>query len=804
MQHCCLNYLCGIIRDLLFLVVLLAVLPTWGQERNHSFTLTGKVKSSAGEELAGASVYLHELRKGVSTIDDGSFRIPSIRPGFYHLHISLVGYQSQSIDMDLRDSLFHWEVGNVHEVKLNITLKPTQIELKEIIIESNPLKLSKDESPVDILVVNQEQILENAGFTLMRSIERLPGINSFNTGIGISKPIIRGLGFNRVAVSENGIKQEGQQWGADHGLEIDQYNVDRIEILKGPASLVYGSEAIGGVLKIQQNLPSHYGERRGNALLNYRGVNNTFGASAMYEGNDSGFVYRARITALSYADYRIPADSFTYNRFVLPLYDNRAKNTAGQELHAALTTGVNRSWGYVHGTLSNYHQRIGIFPGATGIPRAYKLQPDGDIRNIDLPNQEINHFKAIANSNILMKNSWLEMDAGYQNNLRDEFSAPHAHGYSDSLQGNLAHRLRLQTVSLNSRFHFSNQLGNAFIIGFTSHYQWNRISGYEFIIPDFDFSNAGIFILNKRSWNQKLHFTWGFRLDGAQIKSVAHYQPMPFNPDSVTLRSAAVSRTFGNWSGSAGLAYKYSEKWSLRANIGRYFRIPTPQELTANGIHHGTFRHEMGDPTLNPEQGLQFDLGITCQSEKLSVEFTPFVNYFSNHIFLKPTGKFSPLPEGGQIFRFTEAEAVMAGGELSAEWHIMKEFHLAAGLEYVYAQNLSEGIPLPFIPPAGARLEASYIFTFRTRVIKTLKLNSMYSLFAAQNRTDRNEWATPGYQLWDAGLALSGAGNLERLQLLVNVQNLLNTTYLSHLSRWRIINLPEPGRNLSITLKISI
>jgi iron complex outermembrane receptor protein len=291
------------------------------------------------------------------------------------------------------------------------------------------------------------------------------------TGQGFSKPSIRGLGFNRVAVVEKGVKQQGQQWGADHGLEIDQYNVENVEIIKGPVSLQYGSDAIAGVIVISPHKLKTDDGVSGAVLLNGNSNNRLFGSSAdIYYQKQSKYI-EGRATYQNFEDYRVPADSFEYLNWKYPIHNRVLKNTAGKETDLSLQTGIITARSSSTLSLSNVHAETGFFSGAHGIPTAVKLEDDGAHRNIDLPYQAVNHFKAIFNQSLrLNERQQLTGDFGYQYNLRREYSQPHTHGYGPMLEENLELELRLQSACLNVAWEYKSLPANRLNVGINVEY----------------------------------------------------------------------------------------------------------------------------------------------------------------------------------------------------------------------------------------------------------------------------------------------------------------------------------------------
>lgn len=657
---------------------------------------------------------------------------------------------------------------------------------------------------LDYIHINVDDLLKYQGNTLAGSLEKIPGLSSINTGTGIAKPVIRGLSLNRIIVNEYGIKQEGQQWGMDHGLEIDQYNVHQLEVIKGPVSLLYGSDGIGGVINILPAPILPVNTFKAEAIINYKSNNDLFGSSVAIRNNKKDIFTDFRITYQDYADYRVPATEFTYNSYILPIYNNRLKNTAGNDLNISGLIGVKRKWGKTSLYVSNVHQNAGFFIGAFGTPKAYLLTDDGDNRSIDLPKQTINHFKIISNTQLRTKNGFIEIDLGYQNNDRQELSRPHAHGYGPVPEGNLALHLILQTITANIRTPIFTSEKWKVLAGLNTQFQQNKRAGYEFLIPDFQTFLSGINGYAEYTHSNRWMFSSGIRFDVAYQKAPRTFLSL-YNQSGEVVgkqqRSPQIQGKYFNVSGSLGTRFTINTSSDFKLDIGSAFRVPTIVELTSNGVHHGTFRHEMGDSTLLSERGYMFNLNYNYTKKKLIISISPFINYFSNYIYLRPSSKFSPLPDAGQIYQYTDGSSMFVGSEFNMKWKIAKWVTNDLGIEYVFNQNLEMEMPLPFTPPFSIREEIEFTPVFKTKWLKKTYFSIIAHYFAAQNRTDINEPHTESYLLLHltAGNTFSIGNN--RLGLNVQVRNITNTKYLNNMSRYRMLNLPEQGINISITLK---
>lgn len=325
------------------------------------------------------------------------------------------------------------------------------------------------ENSQSVIYIDKDFISRNSTGTFSGALAALPGVNTMNVGVGIAKPMIRGMGFNRILVNNRGIKQEGQQWGADHGLEVNPFDVEEVEIIKGPASLLFGSDGLGGVINIKENdaLPQN-----GNTIdisSSYQTNNRAISNSVAYKGRQDKWFYSARATHQDYGDYTVPSDEFTYAGFNLPIFDNRLKNTAGEELHFSGTLGYRTEKLSSSLRVSSFNQKAGIFTGAIGLPRAYNLRHNNDFRNIDVPRQENHHHTVTSNTTIALGEDRLEMDFGYQRNIREELSFPGAHGIAPELAGsNLALGLYLDTYTANVRYEINPNENHQVLFGGSS------------------------------------------------------------------------------------------------------------------------------------------------------------------------------------------------------------------------------------------------------------------------------------------------------------------------------------------------
>lgn len=770
----------------------------------ESFTVSGSVFNEEGESLPGASVHVHENMKASFADEHGYYHIDDLKPGKYHLHVRSLGFHSRVIPFAITDA----------NVRIDAHMEVSPNELHGITIESSGFEDEKEESSLMIERVDRDRIMKNPSGNLMQSIQEIPGINTINTGVGVGKPVIRGLSQNRVVVSEGGVKQEGQQWGNDHGLEVNQYQIEGVEIVKGASSLAYGSDALGGVLNISKDEVMPQGSSRYSLNSVYKSNNDHYGISFGGKGNHNGLIHGITISAHEFGDYRVPASDFIYNDYVLPIYNERLKNTAGKELHYSAMLGIQRNWIYSQIKYSSFNQTIGVFPGAIGIPRSVSLEHDGDYRNVGLPYQDISHDKLLWNSTIYTPDGWVEVDLAYQRNLRKEHSQPHAHGRPLDFSSDLAHLLNLQTWSANVKYKWNLNDHADLTIGTQNSFLQNQIDGFEFIIPPYQQLNSGLYAIYKTRLGEKTMFNFGLRYDLSEFKIDESFMDFYYLGDFVksVQRNQAIDQFYHNYSGAMGINRSLGEHGHFRVNLGKTFRIPNVAELSSNGVHHGAFRFERGDPELRPEEGYQFDLSIDMEEGPWYFDLTPFINYFDNYIYLSPAGEFPtiyigdsifPYPGPGQLYQYKQAPALHMGGEVNVYYHLIPQITLGLRGEYVWIENMKTGLPISFTPPPSVKFEAEYEFNPEPSWLGTSYIKAVYEIYAEQDRVDRNELPTSGFELFNfmAGMKF---GKNESFDLKVTVQNLFDRYYLAHLSRYRPLNIPEPGRNVVLGLTYNL
>lgn len=678
-----------------------------------------------------------------------------------------------------------------------VVSEDTTVVLHEVIVSGQrqrdfQMRLSQSAVPV-----SHDYLQQHFSGSLMQTLEGIPGVKAMAIGSGQSKPTIRGLGHNRMVVSEDGIKHEGQQWGDDHGLEIDQFAVDRAEVIKGPAALLYGSDAIGGVLNLYTNhVPTE--PLSGSVQLFGRSNNEQTGVTTKLGGRRGNWFFRTGATLIDYADYRVPTDSIQYYSYWIRLKDRRLRNTAGCERAGSVMAGYAGYRFHTDLRISDSYSKSGFFANAHGLEvRLSDIDYDRSRRDVDLPFQWVNHLKVHSHTSWQGDHLCWDAHLAWQNNRREELSEPVSHGYMPRPDGTLERRFVKNTLTANLALNLTLGEHHALSAGVNGEYQHNRRGGWGFIIPDFETAGIGTYVMDRYTVNERLKLNAGIRLDRVHTH-IGSYHDWFLTPtadgDSVYKeRSADVDRRFTSITWSAGVNYAVGH-WVLKGNVGKSFRVPIPKELGADGVNYHIFRYERGNAALDPEESYQIDLGLHWDNDVVCLQVDPYVNYFPNYIYLNPTAQYV---EGLQLYHYMQACVLRYGVEAQATWVIDRHWVADLKGEYLYAEQLSgekKGYTLPFSIPWS--VDAGVKYSFRWHGDTFVGLNAR--IVGAQHEIVPPEKPTDGY--WTLNLSAGKQIPLRdsKLNVALHADNLLDRRYYDHTSYYRLIDVPEPGRNVSL------
>jgi iron complex outermembrane receptor protein len=694
----------------------------------------------------------------------------------------------------------------------DFSLSPEIVERNEVVVTGVSGATQARRTPTPIDVMKRQELMQIPTTNLIDAISRKPGVAQISTGPAVSKPIIRGLGYNRVVTVNDGVRQEGQQWGDEHGIEIDEYSVSRIEILKGPASIIYGSDAMAGVINIITNVPAPEGTIRGNVIANYQTNNMLRGFGANIGANSHGFNWNAYGSFKDAADYQ--------NK-----YDGRVYNSKFNERNFGGYVGYNGSWGYSHLIVSNFHQNLGLIEGdrdSNGnfikpLPGGIDGTPtNSDFNSTDpqIPKQQIDHFKLVSDNSFTLGPGRMSMNVGFQSNQRQEFG-----NADDPSEKSLW--FDLKTITYSAVYHFREKTSWRTSFGINGMGQTNNNKGVEVLIPEYSLFDIGGFIYTQKTW-KKINLSGGIRFDNRSLDS------KELNESGI-VKFPGFTRDFSNVSGSVGFSYEPSQLVTFKFNAARGFRAPSIPELATNGRHEGTNRYEYGDNQLHSETSLQLDGGFELNSEHLSFEASVFYNNIQNFIFYRKlssvTGGDSVVNVSGDIvpaFQYVQRQASLAGAEfvLDIHPHPLDWLHFENTFSWVegWFNEPIEGVKnVPYIPAARLLSQLGGTFYKKGKSVRNLSLKLELDKNFAQNRAFtayNTETPTPGYTLFNASLGGDIQSHGKTLfSLYLNGINLTDVAYQNHLSRLKYEDINpisgrmgvfNMGRNFSIKLNVPI
>ena len=773
-------------------------------------SISGVVTESKGKTpLKGATILIPDLKLGVATDSLGRFTIKNLPAGTFLIEIKFEGFKSITKNIVLNG-----------DIEANFSLEESAIEISEVVVTGSLKATQIKRNPVPIVSVNHDYLVTNLNTNAIDGIAKIPGVRAVTTGPNVSKPVIRGLGFNRILTLFDGVRQEGQQWGDEHGIEVDQYSIDKVEIIKGPASLSYGSDALAGVVNLIPVQTAAEGKMIGDVTVEHQTNNKYFGGSFMLGANKNGIEWMARLSHKQATNYQ--------NKF-----DGRVYGSAFNETDASASIGIHRKWGYSHVNFVLYDDLQEIPDGSRDsasrrftkqITEADTIRPivsDAELNSYAIAklHQHVQHYRVFWNNNFILGNGRLDVNLGYQKSVRREFSHPVLY----TIPGLY---LQLNSLTYDIKYHFPEKNNWNTSVGVNGMYQQNTsTNGTDFIIPSYKQFDIGSFFIVKKSLD-KLDISGGLRYDVRSFNNDEMYTaPNPLTGFDMPVYGSnrvgadkifsTYRKTFSGFTGSIGATYNFSDKFSVKANLARGFRAPNISEISANGVHPGTNIYQIGNDNFKPEFSLQEDIGFVFSSKYAVIQLNLFNNVINNYIYnqklVGANGQDSVIVAGNQTFKFQSGKANLFGGELSIDLHPVKTLHFENSLSIVYGNNKSAGIVkmtdsnryLPFIPPLHGTSELRLDFDIKSANIKHGFIKTQVEYYAAQNRVFSvygTETATPGYTLVNAGMGGSFVNKEGKtiMSLYIMGNNLFNAGYQDHLNRLKYFeNYPGnfTGRN---------
>lgn len=775
-------------RFAFFSFSLLACFSLAGQE--CELVLKGIVEDEHGEALVGATIFIESAKLGTTSDLDGVFSFKKLCAGSYSISISYVGYESQQVSIKV-------PVGKTQVIQL----KPSVKVLHDIVIEGEHSQRHSHSQSLSILT--EEQLLSNKGKALGEMLQPIPGVTNIMTGPTVFKPVINGLHSQRVLILNNGVRQEGQQWGIDHAPEIDTYIASEIEVIKGAESVRYGSDAMGGVILINP-APLHYSSGVGGELNLGLASNNRMGViSGMLEGGfprNTGLAWRIQGTLKKGGDYHSP--------------DYNLSNTGAQEASFSVALGYRKKKHHVDLFISSFNTSLGILRGShTGnlndlqnsivnqrpwyiADFTYKISP---------PKQTIGHHLMKVRYQVnLSPSTGLTILYGGQFNQRKEYDVRRD---KKEIPG-LSLELLTNAVDVVLDFGKSRWTGSAGV-NFTSKANSN-LTGNG-LLPNYDQLSGGAFLI-ERYKRDKWLLELGARVDQQLLK------PKLF--DDGELITPKYNFTYAAL--SAGGSVFLNTTTRLSSNIGLTTRTPLVNELFSQGLHHGAAAIEEGllvtqdgintsSDYIKVEHSYKWTTSLQLEKKSYSAELSVYTNVFENYVYLTPYETRLTVRGFFPVFQYRQTDAVLTGADMSGQFKIGRKLEYSLKASYVYGADLTNNDRLTFIPPASITNAFSYAITSAGRW-KSVRATISGDFVARQNRAPETIYpgnipTTPienNFDFMDAPDAyflvradITGSlplGNRE-LTFSLTGENLLNSAYRNYMNRLRYY-ADETGLNI--------
>lgn len=717
-------------------------------------SIEGLVTDEDSRPLPGANIFIHELNKGSVTDKNGHYLVENIPNGKFRVQYSYLGFSTE-----VKTVFF-----NGTPVEMDVIMKETAIETKEIVI-SGGYNATQHENAVNIDVL---KLFASTGIitpNTMELITEVPGVDMISKGPGVAKPVIRGLSMDNVLVLNNGVRNENYQYSDHHPLGIDEFGIAEVEIIKGPASLLYGSDAIGGVVNFIREKPAPVGQIMGDYHLQF--FSNTMGLSSNFgmKGSSKNFFGGIRFGGKSNADFLQGGGDFVPNsRFNTLSF----KADAGMTGKRALT---NLNYEYSRHKLGLTEDEAVEAIGERG-------------RKNEIWYQQFDNHLISSQNKIFLDRFKIDVNAALQ-------SAKLIH-YAGEDETEIS--MRLTTLTYETKLHLPSTEKSEYIIGFQGFNQFNKnIPGAEeILLPDANTNSYGLFTLLQYYFFHGFKVQAGLRYDFKMISSEETGIPGEEGYRSL------LDKDYGSFSGSVGATYELAERLFFRANFASAYRTPNLAELTSNGMHET--RYELGNSSLDPQRAYETDISIHYHVKNLTLDLAGFYNIINQYIYITPTNDSTINDE--PIYRYTQGDARLFGGE--AGFHLHPErvewLHLEGSFSNVTGKQ-TNGDHLPFIPANKLKFELK-IEKQKIGILEDsfFRINSC-TVFD-QSHPAPEEEPTEGYTLIDASVGTKIQIGRQALLVEFSVNNLFDKKYIDHLSTLKEVGFFDPGRNFAVSASV--
>jgi len=716
--------------------------------------ITGKITDHNNLPLAGTTVLLPEINKGTVTDTNGNYVLNNLPTGEIRIQFSRIGYHN------VIKTLFLFGT----KTELNIILKEAPFETEEVIISGGYNSTQHENAvKIEVLKLDLHTNLLSPNFTEI--LTKVPGIEMISKGNGVSKPVIRGLSKDNVLVLNNGVRFENYQYSDHHPLGIDESGIEDVEIIKGPASLLYGADAIGGVINFIKEKNAPVGKIMGDYNMeffsNSLGVENNIGI----KGSSKNFFGGLRLGQKSNADFLQGGDDFV-------------PNSRFNEYSIKTNAGFTNKNGVFKLNYDYNQQKLGLVE-----EEAVEKTPSRGRKNSIWFEQMNNHMLSLQNKLFINKYK-LELNAAYQYAGLIHFAG------IDTTE--IA--MNLSTFTYEAKLNFPSTERSEYIIGFQGLNQINRNfnNADVILLPNAHMDNYAVFCLLQYTFFKRLRLQLGGRYDYKNIATAEVGNPLDFN------YRAALKKNYGSFSGSFGATYNVTDELLFRVNFATAYRTPNLAELTSNGKHET--RYEMGNENLKPQNTYETDFSGHYHLKNITIDIAGFYNIINRYIYMNPTN--DTTETGYKIYKYIQSNAVLFGGEAGIQIHPKRLKWFIGEITFsTVTGKRNDGNHLPFIPAKKLQFEI---------IVEKNKLGFLQNAFVKanastvfkQNHPSPDEEVTSGYSLLNAGIGASIKAGDQLLSLAIGVNNIFDRKYIDHLSTLKESGFYNPGRNITLSIKI--
>lgn len=731
----------------LLLTFLLLFLGHFSPEDGNS--ISGYIiDSETGESVPFVYLHVEEINRSTTTDANGFFAIQNLPVGELHIAAHRLGYKTKHISITVEKA--------DEELEIEITLTPTLLSSQAIEVTADELTSGSHLTHVSQKLFGDD-LRQQMGATLAQTLSNIPGISQRTMGVATGRPIIRGLGDERLSILEDGINSgDISDQSSDHAVTIEASSTQEIEIARGPAALVYGANAVGGIInvvsnKISTNIPNRI---NGSLSLNGETVNTAGASSISLSMPYKDFVVNTHFNGRTALDTQTPKG----------VIENSYTNTFSTSLGVSYV----KNWGYIGSSLAFYDSEYGIPPDPAGHPSGVDI--------------DMEKYQYVLKAEYVLDREFLkvwETDFSVNNYTHTEFESNGSVGTEFGL------------VTTNLRSHVSHgafgflEKGN---IGISAEIEDYAVFGAS--TPASNSYSFGAFIVEEKDIDN-LHLEAGLRFD--------FVRNAPKQDDPTSNIGNIRTRDFAALSSSISAIYPVSDKLFLGTTFLHSFRAPSLEELYSEGPHLASYSFEIGNPDLEAERGLAKELFLTYNNRFTVIEAAVYHNRFSNYLYAQDTGQQNNRNPDLNNFQFVGVEAQLYGFEVSAEQQLFSNLLLNGSVSYTIGkQNESttsdKQVPLPLIPPLSFKSSVKYSSN-------NFEIGTRFTASAEQNDLGDFETPTDDYSLWDGFASYTKMSGKLLHTFSINLTNVLNTTYYNHLSRIKELN-PEAGRNFSLLYRL--